>query len=195
MSINWVMLSQDGRSPVPLPQEKMFFSQESVKMVLDCNENSGYPGNTGGYWDRKGTVYLSNQRIIFIAKEPTQEFQSLNIPLLNLKQWKLEQPWFGANYIEGAVIPVPNGGLKTAGKLVLTFIDGGATEFTTIFHSLLERLAETNEMPSHYEALPTYMPPPPPQQQQQQPSSSNHPSSILPNELPPSYDEAQYSMK
>ncbi|KAI9302100.1 hypothetical protein BJ944DRAFT_153481, partial [Cunninghamella echinulata] len=157
MSLNWVMLSQDGQSPVPLPQEKMFFTQDAVKLVLDCNEN-GYPGNTGGHWESKGTVHLSNQRIIFIAQHPTHEFQSLNIPILNLKQWKLEQPWFGANYIEGVVLPVPNGGLKK-GKVVLTFIEGGATEFTTILHNLLERLSETNEIPSHYESLPSYAPP------------------------------------
>jgi hypothetical protein len=38
MSINWVMLTQDGATPIPLPQEKMFFTQPSVKMILDCNE-------------------------------------------------------------------------------------------------------------------------------------------------------------
>jgi hypothetical protein len=38
MSLNCVMLTQDGRSSVPLPQEKMFFSQDNVKLVLDCNE-------------------------------------------------------------------------------------------------------------------------------------------------------------
>jgi hypothetical protein len=32
------MLTQDGKSPVPLPQEKMFFTQSDVKLVLDCNE-------------------------------------------------------------------------------------------------------------------------------------------------------------
>lgn len=38
MSLNWVMLTQDGTAPVPLPQEKIFFTQSHVKMVLDCSE-------------------------------------------------------------------------------------------------------------------------------------------------------------
>jgi hypothetical protein len=38
MSLNWVMMTQDGTAPVPLPQEKMFYTQPSVKMTFECNE-------------------------------------------------------------------------------------------------------------------------------------------------------------
>ncbi|KAI8331098.1 hypothetical protein EDC96DRAFT_555145 [Choanephora cucurbitarum] len=125
----------NGRTPIPLPQEKMFFTQSDVKLVLDCNENeAGYPGHAEGYFEsNKGTVILSNQR-----------------------QWKLEQPWFGANYISGVVIPVPQGGLTRQSQLKLTFNEGGAIEFTTILRSLLERIGESNEVPREYEPLPAY---------------------------------------
>ncbi|KAF7726042.1 hypothetical protein EC973_009107 [Apophysomyces ossiformis] len=138
MSLNCVMLTPDAKGFVPLPGEKIFFSQDAVRMLLDCNEN-GYPGNSGGYWEAKGTVTLSNQRIVFMATPPTAQLQSLNIPTGSLKNWKLEQPWFGANYISGVLLPVPGGGLPKSGKLELKFTEG-----------------ESNEIPQEYEPLPTY---------------------------------------
>ncbi|KAI9487174.1 MAG: hypothetical protein EXX96DRAFT_552098 [Benjaminiella poitrasii] len=160
MSINWVMLTQDGTAPVPLPQEKTFFTQTDVKLVLDCNDSAGgYPGNSEGYYEsNKGTVILSNQRIIFLAQTSTctPQFKNLTIPLLNFKSWKLEQPWFGANYVAGVVIPVQGGGLTRNSQLKLTFTEGGAIEFTNILRSLLERIGEVNEIPREYEPLPAY---------------------------------------
>ncbi|KAI9245430.1 hypothetical protein BY458DRAFT_528831 [Sporodiniella umbellata] len=167
MSINWVMLTQDGKSPVPLPQEKMFFTQTDVKLVLDCNDEPSYPGNANLCLDiPRGTLMLSNQRIIYLAEKVTPEFQSLNLPITHFKQWKLEQPWFGANYVCGIVLAIAGGGLVKNGQLRLTFSEGGSIEFTTILRNLLERMGETNEIPREYEALPAYaqpqtLPPPP----------------------------------
>lgn len=36
----------------------------------------------------------------------TPDFRNLNVPIRNFKNWKLEQPWFGANFVSGVVIPV-----------------------------------------------------------------------------------------
>ncbi|KAI8639303.1 hypothetical protein BD408DRAFT_421552 [Parasitella parasitica] len=159
MSVNWVMLTQDGKAPVPLPQEKMFFTQSHVKMVLHCNDSAGeYPGHSEGYFEsNKGTVILSNQRIVYLAEEATPiDFKNLNIPIRNLKNWKLEQPWFGANFVSGVVIPVQGGGLTKTSSLKVTFTEGGAIEFTNILRNLLERIAESNEVPVEYEPLPAY---------------------------------------
>ncbi|KAI8097777.1 uncharacterized protein BX664DRAFT_327245 [Halteromyces radiatus] len=201
MSLNCAMLSHDRQSVIPLPQEKAFFTQSSIKLVLDCSED-GYPGNSSGYWSSQGLIYLSNQRIVFIAQKPNDSLQSLNIPILHLKNWKLEQPWFGANYIEGIVLPVSGGGLLKNGKLRLTFTEGGAIEFTTILQALYERLAETNEMPSHFEPLPTYQSESssstamPEYSQQQSTTSMSLPSQRVADEeddLPPSYDAIHQS--
>jgi hypothetical protein len=43
---------------------------------------------------------------MYLAEPPTPHFKNLNVPVLNFKSWKLEQPWFGANYVSGIVIPV-----------------------------------------------------------------------------------------
>ncbi|CAO3672411.1 hypothetical protein CU097_008085 [Rhizopus azygosporus] len=161
MSINCVMLTQDGKAPVPLPQEKMFFTQPDVKLILDCNDEAGYPGNTGGHYESsRGTVVLTNQRIVYLVDKPTPGFQNLNVPILNFKQWRLEQPWFGANYVTGIVLPVPGGGLSRTSQLKLTFAEGGAIEFADILRNLLERMGETNEIPREYEPLPEYPAPP-----------------------------------
>ncbi|KAG0190915.1 hypothetical protein DFQ28_001353 [Apophysomyces sp. BC1034] len=190
------MLSPDGQDSVPLPGEKVFFKQDGVRMVLDCNEK--------GHWEAKGIVILSNQRIVFIAASPTPQFQSLNVPTGNLKNWQLEQPWFGANYISGVLIHVPNGGLPKSGKLELRFTEGGAIEFTTIYRSLLERIGETNEVPQHYEPLPSYEGPssgthfpapsvqyPPPPMPMPMPMPSGTPQYPPPSDLPPTYEEAR----
>lgn len=47
------------------------------------------------------------------------------MPIMNFKRWKLEQPWFGANYISGVLLPVPGGGLMRNGQVKLTFSEGG----------------------------------------------------------------------
>ncbi|KAG1445158.1 hypothetical protein G6F46_012555 [Rhizopus delemar] len=145
------MLTQDGKSPVPLPQEKMFFTQSDVKLVLDCNE--------GYYESSRGTVILSNQRIIYLSSQPDSEFKNLNMPIMNFKRWKLEQPWFGANYISGVLLPVPGGGLMRNGQVKLTFSEGGAIEFANILRNLMERMGETDEIPREYEPLPEYQQP------------------------------------
>ncbi|KAI8971627.1 hypothetical protein BDF20DRAFT_690175 [Mycotypha africana] len=180
MSLNWVMLTQDGTGAVPLPQEKMFLTQTEVKLILDCNDSpGGYPGHSAGHYESsKGTLILSNQRIVYLAAQPTPQFKNLNVPILNFKQWKLEQPWFGANYVTGTVIPVQGGGLSRNCQLKLTFAEG-AIEFTNILRSLLERMGEINEIPREYEALPAY----------DNGSSSGNYSSTAPPPPAPSHDD------
>ncbi|KAJ8661806.1 hypothetical protein O0I10_002615 [Lichtheimia ornata] len=149
MSLNWAMLAQD--EPVLLPGEHQhLFRQHGIKAILDCE-------TPDTRFEAKGKLYVSNQRIVFVAQPSTPSLQTLNIPLRNLRNWKLEQPWFSANYITSTLIPVPGGGLPRAGNLTLTFTEGGAIEFTSVYRTLLERLAVdgTTEEP-----LPAYEPPP-----------------------------------
>jgi hypothetical protein len=43
MSINWVMLTADGKDIVPLQNETVFFREHGVRFELDSS-NGGYPG-------------------------------------------------------------------------------------------------------------------------------------------------------
>ncbi|GES86739.1 WW domain binding protein-2 [Rhizophagus clarus] len=43
MALNWAMIASDGKSPVPLPGEKILLEQDKVSLILDMG--GGYPGN------------------------------------------------------------------------------------------------------------------------------------------------------
>jgi len=43
MSVNWVMLTPDGKDIVPLENETTFYRQDGVRFELDSS-NGGYPG-------------------------------------------------------------------------------------------------------------------------------------------------------
>ncbi|CAG8483252.1 10027_t:CDS:2 [Funneliformis mosseae] len=219
MALNWAMIASDGKSPVPLPGEKIILEQDKVSLVFDMG--GGYPGNAGTY-KADGGIFLTNQRVIFISRPTLQHFKSLSVPLLNMKEGKLQQPWFGANYYQAIVTPVPNGGLPAPGQLKVTFKEGGGFEFSSHYNSLMLRLFENEgSLVEHTEPLPTYTP-------RQVNSSASHSSSgaissdvlspevplinteqaagattsrnnstttevrpppVAPDELPPSYDE------
>ncbi|KAL1917596.1 uncharacterized protein VTP21DRAFT_3989 [Calcarisporiella thermophila] len=157
MALNWAMLRED-RTPVLLPQEKMFIHQGGVRLTLDCT-GRGYPGNSGGvYCSSNGTVFLSNRRIVYICANPQPHFQSLSVPLRHLSQAKLNQPWLGPNNVTAVVQPVREGGLELPGVLKLVFNESGAFDFYCVFRELLERLAENESEapPDHFEPLPVY---------------------------------------
>ncbi|KAI9315894.1 hypothetical protein BX666DRAFT_1859698 [Dichotomocladium elegans] len=148
MSLNWAMLIPGQNEPVLLPGEHQhLFRQDAVKARLDC-------GGPSAQWDAKGKLYVSNQRIVFVADGENSKFQSLNIPLRSLRNWKLQQPWFAANYVTADLVPTPGGGLPCIGTLNLTFTEGGAIEFTTIYRRLLDNISADLT-----EALPAYEPP------------------------------------
>ncbi|KAI9489613.1 hypothetical protein BDB00DRAFT_842225 [Zychaea mexicana] len=135
MSLNWAMLTSNGEDsggdPVLLPGEQgRLYAQDKIKAVLEDQSSSR--------WEAKGRVWISNQRIVVIAESGS--FRTLNIPLTSFKNWKLEQPWFSANYINGTVVPTPGGGLQRPTTLTLTFTEGGAIEFTTVYRNLMERV-------------------------------------------------------
>ncbi|CAG8493153.1 15168_t:CDS:2 [Cetraspora pellucida] len=215
MALNWVMISSDGKNPVPLPSEKILFSQEKVSLLLDLG--GGYPGNPSNY-KADGNIFITNQRVLFISRPPLHNFQSLSVPILNLKDGKLQQPWFGANYYEAYLMPVQNGGLPSPGQLKITFKEGGGYDFSSCFTELIQRLSESESyvLVEHTEQLPTYtpredststatqalgtaassgvMPPTGPLTNATSPSHSTlvnsaAPPPIAPGELPPSYDE------
>ncbi|KAF9950760.1 hypothetical protein BGZ72_007638 [Mortierella alpina] len=164
MSVNWVMLTPDGKDIVPLENETVFFRENGVRFELDSS-NGGYPGAGASYTSKSGTALLTNQRVVYICGAPTQFFSSASLPIKNIQDSKLVQPWFSAATFKAVVMPVPGGGLSQPARLSITFSTGSIHEFDVQYRSLRERLQELDGVaPQHLEQLPVYLPPsgPPP---------------------------------
>ncbi|KAI9091842.1 hypothetical protein DFS34DRAFT_653300 [Phlyctochytrium arcticum] len=186
MALNGAQLDQDG-SPIFITGEKAFLNQSGV--ALEYESGNGYPGSGQNFYVQKGTLYLTNRRVIYIANIKLDFFKNMNVPLENLKQGQLYQPWFDSNRYEATVEPVPNGGLSAVGHLKLTFKSGGGFEFSSMFMQLRSRL--TGETLPHEEALPLYSSDGPSSDAASSsgPSRGGGPSSqtALPIPLPPSF--------
>ncbi|KAJ9613889.1 hypothetical protein H2200_002025 [Cladophialophora chaetospira] len=140
MSVNWVMLDGKG-SFVLLPAEKIIH-KTTPRVSLAITTPTTYPGNSPlAIHANSGTVYLTNQRIVYLPEKPTAELKSFSAPLLNLHDTHLTVPWFGPNAWQAFLQPVPGGNIpvtQAAIELKLTFKEGGAPDF----HSTLERIKE-----------------------------------------------------
>ncbi|XP_078003825.1 postacrosomal sheath WW domain-binding protein isoform X2 [Phascolarctos cinereus] len=79
---------------------------------------------------KKGKVYLTPYRVIFVASYPTKDsVMSFMIPFNRMRDCTVEQPTFGANYLKGVVSAAPDGGWEGEATFRLTFRSGGAIEF------------------------------------------------------------------
>ncbi|KAG0055192.1 hypothetical protein BGZ83_009368 [Gryganskiella cystojenkinii] len=159
MSVNWVMLTADGKDIVPLEHETTFFRQDGVKFELDSS-NGGYPGAGSSYNSKSGTLLLTNQRIVYLPATPTTYFASASLPINNIQDGKLVQPWFSTPVFKSVVLPVTGGGLTQPARLSITFTAGSLHEFDSQYRSLRERRQELDgAAPQHLEQLPVYNPP------------------------------------
>ncbi|OCT48574.1 hypothetical protein CLCR_04294 [Cladophialophora carrionii] len=140
MSINWVMLDGKG-SFVLLPAERIIH-KTTPRVGLAITTPTTYPGNSPlAIHCSSGTVYLTNQRIVYLPEKPTTELKSFSAPLLNLHDTHMTVPWFGPNAWQAVLQPVPGGNIpatQAAIELKFTFKEGGAPDF----HSTLERIKE-----------------------------------------------------
>jgi hypothetical protein len=152
MSLNAAVLDTDNK-PCLVEGERLFFVQDNVE--LQYESGTGYPGQGHNYHVQGGVLYLTNVRVVYVPIG-FKFLKSLNIPLPNLKQGKLIQPWWDANRYEGIVEPVPNGGLRLEGSLKFIFRSGGGFEFSSIFLQLRARISDHDAI--NEEPLPLYEP-------------------------------------
>ncbi|KAH7946644.1 WW domain-binding protein 2 [Rhipicephalus sanguineus] len=78
---------------------------------------------------KKGRIYLTTHRVVFINKNSKDFLQSFSFPFVNMSNLGLEQPIFGANYIRGNVTAEENGNWMGKCSFKLKFMKGGAIEF------------------------------------------------------------------
>ncbi|CAK8683497.1 unnamed protein product [Clavelina lepadiformis] len=77
---------------------------------------------------KRGHVYLTNFRLIFISEKKSDMLRELSMPFKNIKDFEIKQPVFGANYLQGKVIAENQGGWEGSAVFEMVFKDGGAIE-------------------------------------------------------------------
>ncbi|GIX73487.1 WW domain-binding protein 2 [Caerostris extrusa] len=96
---------------------------DGVEMCIEGGDAKEFGGT------KKGRIYLTTHRMIFINKSEKDSLQSFSFPFFSMTGVELEQPIFGANYIKGNVLAQPGGGWSGKAVFKLKFFSGGAIEF------------------------------------------------------------------
>jgi len=138
-----VMTANGADGFIKLPNEQILFTSPSRTSLHVSSPNSFPAAQPFACKSDSGVVYITNQRIVYLPSTPTAELQSFSSPILNLQDTHVRAPFFGANYWTGVCQPVSGGGIPEVHSLVeirLTFKDGGAFEYHTIFEQIKERV-------------------------------------------------------
>ncbi|XP_027726814.1 LOW QUALITY PROTEIN: postacrosomal sheath WW domain-binding protein [Vombatus ursinus] len=92
---------------------------------------------------KKGKLYLTPYRVIFVASYPTKDsVVSFMVPFNLMRDCSVEQPTFGANYLKGIISAAPDGGWEGEATFRLTFRSGGAIEFGRLMMLCASNAAE-----------------------------------------------------
>ncbi|PHH63892.1 hypothetical protein CDD81_5340 [Ophiocordyceps australis] len=210
MSINWVMLNQSGF--VKLGNERILHKLESrISCELSVPQELRSRGASFQRKSDKGTLFLTNKRIVYLPTKPTLEpkFESFSAPILQLQDSSTSSSMLWGWAWKSDCIPSSGGGIPAdipRIEVKFTFSDGGMMEFNETYIRLRERLFQYQEMRRELgpgadvpdEPLPAYEP------QTNAPAEtaaslavprSSQPDSGAgrrnPEEPPPNYDEAQ----
>jgi len=141
-SRSWVMTTPGAEGFIKLPNEQILYTSPPRTSIQLSTPNTYPAANPYSAKCDSGTVYVTNQRIVYLPSTPTAELQSFSAPILNLQDTFVRAPFFGANYWTATVKPVTGGGIPathSAVELKLTFKDGGAFDYHTIFEQIKER--------------------------------------------------------
>uniref|UniRef100_A0A8C6N3H5 GRAM domain-containing protein n=1 Tax=Mus spicilegus TaxID=10103 RepID=A0A8C6N3H5_MUSSI len=104
--------------------ESILMSYDHVELTF--NDMKNVPEAFKG--TKKGTIYLTPYRVIFLSKGK-DAMQSFMMPFYLMKDCEIKQPVFGANFIKGIVKAEAGGGWEGSASYKLTFTAGGAIEF------------------------------------------------------------------
>uniref|UniRef100_A0A671Q640 WW domain-binding protein 2-like n=1 Tax=Sinocyclocheilus anshuiensis TaxID=1608454 RepID=A0A671Q640_9TELE len=77
---------------------------------------------------KKGSVYLTQYRMVFVSSTMKEKFCSLMFPYYLMKNCSIEQPVFAANYIQGLIKAEAGGGWEGQANFKMSFPSGGAIE-------------------------------------------------------------------
>ncbi|XP_056608907.1 postacrosomal sheath WW domain-binding protein [Triplophysa dalaica] len=77
---------------------------------------------------KKGSVYLTQYRVLFVSSHMKEKFCSFMFPYYLMKNCSIEQPVFAANYIQGLIKAEAGGGWEGQANFKMCFPSGGAIE-------------------------------------------------------------------
>ncbi|RXN19187.1 postacrosomal sheath WW domain-binding [Labeo rohita] len=77
---------------------------------------------------KKGSVYLTQYRMVFVSSTMKEKFCSFMFPYYLMKNCSIEQPVFAANYIQGLIKAEAGGGWEGQANFKMSFPSGGAIE-------------------------------------------------------------------
>ncbi|EJP63506.1 hypothetical protein MY4038_005257 [Beauveria bassiana] len=209
---SWVMLNESGF--VKLGNERILLKLDSrISCDLSVPPELRATGIQFHRKSDKGSLFLTNKRIVYLPAKATQEpkFESFSAPILKFQDSSTSSSmWWGWVW-KSDCIPVSGGGIPPdlpRVEVKFTFSDGGMMEFNDAYIRLRERLFQYQEMRREMgpgtdipdEPLPAYEAAG--STEQSTASTLNVPSSgharsessssrRAPNEPPPNYDEAQ----
>lgn len=127
--------------PVPFVNEMFVLIRDGVEFEIDK-----IPGSHGKF---KGTIYLSNVRMVFVASKPSENFTAFDMPLLYIHDEKFNQPIFHCNNISGRVEPVvpdnEHRALYSTHSFKILFKEGGCGTFVPLFFNLLSTVRQYNQ--------------------------------------------------
>lgn len=130
--------------PVPFVNEMFVLARDGVDFEFDK-----IPGVNGGSVKAKGTIYLSNIRMVFVANKPVEEFTAFDMPLLYVRGEKFSQPRFFCNNISGQVEPVvpenQHRALYSTHSFKIIFKEGGCGTFVPMFFNLISSVRRHNQ--------------------------------------------------
>lgn len=123
----------------------------------------------------KGKVFVTTHRMIFLSDDQRDNLLSFAVAFMYMKNLRVEQPIFGANYISGIVAAHPNGGFQGEVKFQLTYSSGGAIDASKALREVNSIFHQHNQAapPSYSMAAANLYEPPPPSYQAAQ-NSNNH---------------------
>ncbi|KAJ6793815.1 UPF0664 stress-induced protein C29B12.11c [Iris pallida] len=131
--------------PVPFVGEMFVLAREGVEFHVDKIPNGGHDGHV----KEKGTIYLSNIRMVFVSKKPDVHFTAFDMPLLYIHGEKFNQPIFHCNNISGLVEPVvpedQHRALYSTHAFKILFKEGGCGTFVPLFFNLIQSVRQYNQ--------------------------------------------------
>ena len=139
------MLSPSGAF-VTLPNERELWRGQRIALSLTTPR--AYPAQDPlNIQSSLGTIYLTNQRVVYLPEKSTPDFQSFSASLLNLHDTHIQFPWFGPNSWIALVQPVAGGNIPQNHhvELKIVFKEGGAPEYHSNFERIKERLQQAVE--------------------------------------------------